>query len=142
MSTTYQSLPYFPNLGVRNHQDTENKCFSTLSLILYVEDQVFKTFIRLFVRKILAPGEEENLELEEEDAAAGAGATEAFPPRAPGTVSSPVTRALFEILICLCHFVIFCGYFTLCVSVIFFVHGFIAHSFLLVLQHRKVWFYT
>ncbi|XP_067338794.1 axin interactor, dorsalization-associated protein isoform X2 [Channa argus] len=36
------------------------------------------------LRKILAPGEEENLELEEEeDAAAGAGATEAFPPRAP-----------------------------------------------------------
>ncbi|KAM8725751.1 axin interactor, dorsalization-associated protein isoform 3-T3 [Acanthopagrus schlegelii] len=34
-------------------------------------------------RKILAPGEEENLELEEEDAAAGAGSTEAFPPRAP-----------------------------------------------------------
>lgn len=41
----------------------------------------------LSVRKILAPGEEENLELEEEDAAAGAGSTEAFPPRAPGTVA-------------------------------------------------------
>lgn len=40
------------------------------------------------VRKILAPGEEENLELEEEDdAAAGAGSTEAFPPRAPGMLS-------------------------------------------------------
>lgn len=40
------------------------------------------------VRKILAPGEEENLELEEEeeDAAAGAGSTDAFPPRAPGTL--------------------------------------------------------
>uniref|UniRef100_A0AAQ4NTV6 C2 Aida-type domain-containing protein n=1 Tax=Gasterosteus aculeatus aculeatus TaxID=481459 RepID=A0AAQ4NTV6_GASAC len=44
-------------------------------------------------RKILAPGEEENLELEEEEgaeeedtAAAGAGSTEAFPPRAPGTL--------------------------------------------------------
>ncbi|CAB1445100.1 unnamed protein product [Pleuronectes platessa] len=38
-------------------------------------------------QKILAPGEEENLELEEEeDAAAGAGSTEAFPPRAPGTL--------------------------------------------------------
>uniref|UniRef100_A0A8D3BAW4 Axin interactor, dorsalization associated n=1 Tax=Scophthalmus maximus TaxID=52904 RepID=A0A8D3BAW4_SCOMX len=37
--------------------------------------------------KILAPGEEENLELEEEeDAAAGAGSTESFPPRAPGTL--------------------------------------------------------
>ncbi|XP_008274987.1 axin interactor, dorsalization-associated protein isoform X3 [Stegastes partitus] len=37
------------------------------------------------LRKILAPGEEENLELEEEeeDAAAGAGSAEAFPPRAP-----------------------------------------------------------
>ncbi|TKS75483.1 Axin interactor, dorsalization-associated protein [Collichthys lucidus] len=39
------------------------------------------------LRKILAPGEEENLELEEEeDAATGAGSTEAFPPRAPGTL--------------------------------------------------------
>uniref|UniRef100_A0A672HH93 C2 Aida-type domain-containing protein n=1 Tax=Salarias fasciatus TaxID=181472 RepID=A0A672HH93_SALFA len=38
------------------------------------------------LRKILAPGEEENLELEEEDAAAGPGSTEAFPPRAPGTL--------------------------------------------------------
>ncbi|XP_035473783.2 axin interactor, dorsalization-associated protein isoform X2 [Scophthalmus maximus] len=39
------------------------------------------------LRKILAPGEEENLELEEEeDAAAGAGSTESFPPRAPGTL--------------------------------------------------------
>lgn len=36
-------------------------------------------------RKILAPGEEENLELEgEEDAAAGHGSTDAFSPRAPG----------------------------------------------------------
>ncbi|XP_075939989.1 axin interactor, dorsalization-associated protein isoform X3 [Anarhichas minor] len=45
------------------------------------------------LRKILAPGEEESLELEEEeeDAAAGAGSTEAFPPRAPGTVR-PVTH--------------------------------------------------
>uniref|UniRef100_A0A3P9NS39 Axin interactor, dorsalization associated n=1 Tax=Poecilia reticulata TaxID=8081 RepID=A0A3P9NS39_POERE len=39
------------------------------------------------LRKILAPGEEENLELEaEDDAAAGAGSTETFPPRAPGTL--------------------------------------------------------
>uniref|UniRef100_A0A669EUP0 Axin interactor, dorsalization associated n=1 Tax=Oreochromis niloticus TaxID=8128 RepID=A0A669EUP0_ORENI len=39
------------------------------------------------LRKIFAPGEEENLELEEEeDATAGAGSTEAFPPRAPGTL--------------------------------------------------------
>ncbi|KAF3850043.1 hypothetical protein F7725_019762 [Dissostichus mawsoni] len=39
------------------------------------------------LRRILAPGEEEHLELEEEeDAAAGAGSTEAFPPRAPGTL--------------------------------------------------------
>lgn len=47
------------------------------------------------VRKILAPGEEENLELEEEeDAATGAGSTEAFPPRAPGTVC---TRRLMTV---------------------------------------------
>ncbi|XP_054617739.1 axin interactor, dorsalization-associated protein isoform X2 [Dunckerocampus dactyliophorus] len=38
------------------------------------------------LRRILAPGEEENLELEEEDAAALAGSTAAFPPRAPGTL--------------------------------------------------------
>uniref|UniRef100_A0A8C6NGY9 Axin interactor, dorsalization associated n=1 Tax=Nothobranchius furzeri TaxID=105023 RepID=A0A8C6NGY9_NOTFU len=39
------------------------------------------------LRKILAPGEEEDLDLEEEeDAPAGAGSTEAFPPRAPGTL--------------------------------------------------------
>uniref|UniRef100_A0A8C5HMF4 C2 Aida-type domain-containing protein n=1 Tax=Gouania willdenowi TaxID=441366 RepID=A0A8C5HMF4_GOUWI len=39
------------------------------------------------LRKILAPGEEENLEMEEdEDAAAGAGATDAFLQRAPGTL--------------------------------------------------------
>lgn len=44
------------------------------------------------VRKILAPGEEENLELEEEeDAAAGGGSTEAFPPRAPGTTPPSIT---------------------------------------------------
>lgn len=44
-------------------------------------------YVFVFVRRILAPGEEENLEVEEEDdAAAGAGATEAFPPRAPGIV--------------------------------------------------------
>lgn len=42
----------------------------------------------LSARKILAPGEEENLELEEEEdaAAGGAGLAEAFPPRTPGTV--------------------------------------------------------
>lgn len=41
------------------------------------------------LRKILAPGEEENLELEEEeDAAAGAGSTEAFPPRAPASYAA------------------------------------------------------
>lgn len=36
-------------------------------------------------RKILAPGEEENLELEEEDAAAGHGSADTFSPRAPAT---------------------------------------------------------
>ncbi|XP_037101442.1 axin interactor, dorsalization-associated protein isoform X2 [Syngnathus acus] len=48
------------------------------------------------IRKILAPGEEENLELEEEDVAAVAGSTEAFPPRAPAsqgrTISSKYCR--------------------------------------------------
>ncbi|KAM9798155.1 axin interactor, dorsalization-associated protein [Neosynchiropus ocellatus] len=37
-------------------------------------------------RKILAPGEEENLELEEEDAGAVVGSTEAFAPRPTGTL--------------------------------------------------------
>ncbi|KAL6095812.1 aida [Pungitius sinensis] len=53
-------------------------------------------------RKILAPGEEENLELEEEEedgeeeeedaAAAGAGSTEAFPPRAPASQGTLLPR--------------------------------------------------
>uniref|UniRef100_G3PJL9 C2 Aida-type domain-containing protein n=1 Tax=Gasterosteus aculeatus aculeatus TaxID=481459 RepID=G3PJL9_GASAC len=50
-------------------------------------------------RKILAPGEEENLELEEEEgaeeedtAAAGAGSTEAFPPRAPASRGTLLPR--------------------------------------------------
>ncbi|XP_033874750.1 axin interactor, dorsalization-associated protein isoform X2 [Acipenser ruthenus] len=39
------------------------------------------------IRKILAPGEEENFELEEEDdAGAGAGSPDSFPPRVPGTL--------------------------------------------------------
>lgn len=44
-----------------------------------------KTF--LVTRKILAPGEEENLELEEdeEDGAGAAGSTEVLPSRSPGT---------------------------------------------------------
>lgn len=37
-------------------------------------------------RKILAPGEEENLELEEEDAALGHGSSDTFSPRATGTL--------------------------------------------------------
>ncbi|XP_019713370.1 axin interactor, dorsalization-associated protein isoform X1 [Hippocampus comes] len=44
------------------------------------------------LRKILAPGEEENLELEEEDAAAVAGSTEAFPPRAPASQGTLLPR--------------------------------------------------
>lgn len=45
------------------------------------------------LRKILAPGEEENLELEaEDDAAAGAGSTEAFPPRAPASEGTLLPR--------------------------------------------------
>ncbi|XP_061602392.1 axin interactor, dorsalization-associated protein isoform X1 [Cololabis saira] len=44
-------------------------------------------------RKIFAPGEEENLELEgEEDAAAGAGSAEAFPPRAPASQGTLLPR--------------------------------------------------
>lgn len=41
-------------------------------------------------RKILAPGEEENLDVEEEeeDNATGAGSPESFPSRVPGTPSS------------------------------------------------------
>ncbi|XP_037101443.1 axin interactor, dorsalization-associated protein isoform X3 [Syngnathus acus] len=44
------------------------------------------------IRKILAPGEEENLELEEEDVAAVAGSTEAFPPRAPASQGTLLPR--------------------------------------------------
>lgn len=72
---------------------------------------LLKLCISSSVRKILAPGEEENLELEEEDAAAGAGSTEAFPPRAPGTVASAnqqltETHPLFGMFAWLCHFVL------------------------------------
>lgn len=55
----------------------------------------------LSARKILAPGEEENLELEEEEDAAagggggGAGLAEAFPPRTPGTVHAQMFRIRF-----------------------------------------------
>ncbi|XP_077409349.1 axin interactor, dorsalization-associated protein isoform X2 [Vanacampus margaritifer] len=44
------------------------------------------------LRKILAPGEEENMELEGEDAAAVAGSTEAFPPRAPASQGTLLPR--------------------------------------------------
>ncbi|XP_077366515.1 axin interactor, dorsalization-associated protein isoform X1 [Festucalex cinctus] len=44
------------------------------------------------LRKILAPGEEENLELEGEDAAAVAGSTESFPPRAPASQGTLLPR--------------------------------------------------
>lgn len=62
----------------------------------------------LSARRILAPGEEENLELEEEEDAAaggggggGAGLAEAFPPRTPGTVHAQMfrirlTRGMFD----------------------------------------------
>uniref|UniRef100_A0A3Q2VVX0 Axin interactor, dorsalization associated n=1 Tax=Haplochromis burtoni TaxID=8153 RepID=A0A3Q2VVX0_HAPBU len=47
------------------------------------------------LRKIFAPGEEENLELEEEeDATAGAGSTEAFPPRAPAALQGTLLPRL------------------------------------------------
>lgn len=50
-----------------------------------------KTF--LVTRKILAPGEEENLELEEdeEDGAGAAGSTEVLPSRSPGTARLTIT---------------------------------------------------
>lgn len=50
-----------------------------------------KTF--LVTRKILAPGEEENLELEEdeEDGAGAAGSTEVLPSRSPGTARLTTT---------------------------------------------------
>lgn len=60
-------------------------------------------------RKILAPGEEEHLEFEEDDeeGGAGAGSPDSFPARVPGrntTLPSPVCKfclreALFSILI-------------------------------------------
>lgn len=52
----------------------------------------------LFTRKILAPGEEENLEFEEEEenGAGAAGSTEVLPSRSPGTARLliPVNQAL------------------------------------------------
>lgn len=97
----------------------------------------------LSARKILAPGEEENLELEEEeDAAAGAGSTEAFPPRASGTAHMSIT--VNQTLDSLCHVVglsrprravWLCVFFVLSIGA---VHGFIAHSCPLHLQLRKV----
>lgn len=73
-------------------------------LIIIYADEVIKLAVSLSARKILAPGEEENLELEEEeDAAAGAGSTEAFPPRAPGTAHMSIT--VNQTLDSLCHVV-------------------------------------
>lgn len=46
------------------------------------------------VRRILAPGEEEDFELEEEDAVTGAGSPEAFPSKVPGTL------CLLDLLLC------------------------------------------
>uniref|UniRef100_A0A3Q2VVY2 Axin interactor, dorsalization associated n=1 Tax=Haplochromis burtoni TaxID=8153 RepID=A0A3Q2VVY2_HAPBU len=73
------------------------------------------------LRKIFAPGEEENLELEEEeDATAGAGSTEAFPPRAPGALHLFITRLSSHVIVtccrvledhltvCVCFFFCFC----------------------------------
>lgn len=51
-------------------------------------------------RKILAPGEEENLELEEElDAGTGAGSTPSFPSRVPGDSLHGARRSVFVIMI-------------------------------------------
>lgn len=61
-------------------------------------------FVFLAIRKIFAPGEEENLELEEEeDATAGAGSTEAFPPRAPGALHLFITRLSSHVIVTCCR---------------------------------------
>lgn len=58
----------------------------------------------LAIRKIFAPGEEENLELEEEeDATAGAGSTEAFPPRAPGVLHLFIACLSSHVIVTCCH---------------------------------------
>lgn len=61
-------------------------------------------FVFLAIRKIFAPGEEENLELEEEeDATAGAGSTEAFPPRAPGALHLFITCLSSHVIVTCCR---------------------------------------
>lgn len=88
----------------------------------------------------MAPGEEENLELEEEeeDAAAGAGSTDAFPPRAPGTVRLSLTvHPPRHVVLSLKRRLTAC----LLVFSVGAAHGFIAHSCLPHVQLRKVQLY-
>lgn len=105
----------------------------------------------LSARKILAPGEEENLELEEEEdaAAGGAGLVEAFPPRTPGTV---LTLSTANATVWDASSVVACFYsipsprdrLTVCFFVVLSVgavHGFLAYSNLLISQLRKVRLY-
>lgn len=86
------------------------------------------------------------MEEEEEDAAAGgAGSTDAFPPRAPGTVhlSMTVNQTVWDVLLAVacCHVVLSCLTVCLFVLSVGAVHGFPAHSCLLHLQLRKVRLY-
>lgn len=92
-------------------------------------------FVFRAIRKIFAPGEEENLELEEEeDATAGAGSTEAFPPRAPGVLHLFITCLSSHVIVTCCHVLedrfdrVCFFFFVLSVGT---MHGFTAHSCLL-----------
>lgn len=81
----------------------------------------------LFNRKILAPGEEENLEFEEEEenGAGAAGSTEVLPSHSPGTARLllPLNQVLLEglcsvvcceLLLQGCFMCMFFGFFPLC----------------------------
>uniref|UniRef100_A0A3Q2X0R6 Axin interactor, dorsalization associated n=1 Tax=Haplochromis burtoni TaxID=8153 RepID=A0A3Q2X0R6_HAPBU len=71
---------------ISNYKKEAVSRFSEINVLTYNKEFPFDVQ-PVPLRKIFAPGEEENLELEEEeDATAGAGSTEAFPPRAPGTL--------------------------------------------------------
>lgn len=133
-------------------QDKRNICSQTRRTIWsFICRRINRTRCFFSARKILAPGEEENLELEEEEedaAAGGAGSMDAFPPRAPGTVLLPTPQwiGLFEMcLLAVQQHVITSSYLwedrlTLCLFVLSVgaVHGFLAHSCPLHLQLRKV----
>lgn len=78
----------------------------------------------LLFRRILAPGEEEDLDLDD-DEDAGACASEAFASRAPGTVNPAHLAAMFYFYVSSSLKAIWpCTFFVLSVGV---VHVFIAH---------------